>query len=73
MPPLRAAVQEVAEKIGADMERRGVRMIRPAVPVRFDREAPTEEAPGVNGAGRIKCTFKNLDFGLEMSESFDTV
>ncbi|KXZ50183.1 NTR1 protein [Gonium pectorale] len=59
---LRGFDQEIAELIGADMERRGVRMIRPAVPVSFEKDGE-----------QIKCTFKNLDFGLEMSESFDTV
>ncbi|KAG2431917.1 hypothetical protein HYH02_013136 [Chlamydomonas schloesseri] len=59
---LRGFDQEIAELIGKDMERRGVRMIRPAVPTAFERDGE-----------QIKCTFKNLDFGVEMSESFDTV
>ncbi|KAG2482893.1 hypothetical protein HYH03_018236 [Edaphochlamys debaryana] len=60
---LRGFDQEVAELIGADMERRGVRMLRPCVPVPSSGTA----------RGGVKCTFKNLDFGVEMSESFDTV
>ncbi|GLC40225.1 hypothetical protein PLESTB_000228000 [Pleodorina starrii] len=59
---LRGFDQEIAELIGRDMERRGVRIIRPAVPTKFERDGE-----------QVRCTFKNLDFGLEMSESFDTV
>ncbi|GIL79383.1 hypothetical protein Vretifemale_8743, partial [Volvox reticuliferus] len=59
---LRGFDQEIAEMIGRDLERRGVRIIRPAVPTAFARDGE-----------QVRCTFKNLDFGLEISESFDTV
>ena len=44
------------------MENKGVRMIRPAVPVSFAKEGE-----------QIKCTYKNMDFGFDVDECFDTV
>jgi len=68
---LRGFDQEVAEHIGNYMERHGTKMIKRCVPVKFERVEADEEQP--ENVGRIRCTYKNLDFGFETSECFDTV
>jgi hypothetical protein len=55
--------QEIAEMIGGFMERHGTTVIRGCVPTRFTR---TE-------AGRVACTYKNMDLGFENTEEYDTV
>lgn len=60
---LRGFDQEVAEMIAGYMERHGCKLLRPATPVKF------EAAEG----GKVKVTYKNLDFGLETEDTFDTV
>lgn len=58
------------------MERRGVRIIRPAVPVSFSRDEPAAAQAGAadgDGQGQVRCTYKNLDTGADVDESFDTV
>ena len=66
---LRGFDQEVAEHIGNYMERHGTKMIKRCVPVGFERITDEED----ENKGRIRCTYKNLDFGFETSEVFDTV
>eukprot|EP00245_Coleochaete_scutata_P002496 TRINITY_DN1330_c0_g3_i1.p1 TRINITY_DN1330_c0_g3~~TRINITY_DN1330_c0_g3_i1.p1 ORF type:complete len:287 (+),score=77.70 TRINITY_DN1330_c0_g3_i1:77-862(+) len=44
------------------MERHGTKMLRPAVPVKFERQGK-----------QVKVTYKNLDFGFEVADVFDTV
>jgi thioredoxin reductase (NADPH) len=66
---LRGFDQEIAEHIGNYMERHGTKMIKRCVPVKFEKV--TEE--GDPNQGMIRCTYKNLDFGFETCEYFDTV
>ena len=67
---LRGFDQEVAEHIGNFMERHGTKMIKRCSPVKFER-ITEEEDPSQKDM--IRCTYKNLDFGFETSEVFDTV
>eukprot|EP00271_Cylindrocystis_brebissonii_P015462 TRINITY_DN38363_c0_g1_i1.p1 TRINITY_DN38363_c0_g1~~TRINITY_DN38363_c0_g1_i1.p1 ORF type:complete len:504 (-),score=108.36 TRINITY_DN38363_c0_g1_i1:1425-2936(-) len=60
---LRGFDQDIAEKIAGYMERHGTKMLRPAMPTGFEA---TED-------GKVKVTYKNLDFGFEMTDTFDTV
>ena len=60
---LRGFDQEIAEQIAGHMERHGTRMLRQAVPVKFE---------GAEG-GKVKVVYLNTDTGVEASEVFDTV
>jgi len=60
---LRGFDSEIADKIVGYMERHGTRFIRNASPKSFEK---TPE-------GKIKVTFHNSDFGMDMDDEFDTV
>ena len=71
---LRGFDQEIGEQIGTYMEKHGTRMIRRCTPVKFETvEGDEAGEDGNENGGRVKCTYKNLDFGFEASEVFDTV
>lgn len=54
--------QEIAEMIAADMQKHGVHMIRGAVPTKFEKKGE-----------QTAVTYKNMDFGFENTETYDTV
>lgn len=59
---LRGFDQEIAEMIAADMQKHGVHMIRGAVPTKFEKKGE-----------QTAVTYKNMDFGFENTETYDTV
>jgi len=60
---LRGFDPEIADQIVGFMERHGTRFIRSSVPKKF------EKLPN----GKVKVTYTNQDFGMDMEEEFDTV
>lgn len=57
-----AAAQEISELIGEDMKKHGVNIIRGCVPSGFKKDGE-----------RSAVTYKNLEFGFENTEVYDTV
>lgn len=69
---LRGFDQEVAEHIGNHMERHGTKMIKRCSPVKFEKAVVISE-DGSADKEVVRCTYKNLDFGFETTEDYDTV
>eukprot|EP00274_Cyanoptyche_gloeocystis_P006904 CAMPEP_0196654094 /NCGR_PEP_ID=MMETSP1086-20130531/3769_1 /TAXON_ID=77921 /ORGANISM="Cyanoptyche gloeocystis , Strain SAG4.97" /LENGTH=510 /DNA_ID=CAMNT_0041985653 /DNA_START=28 /DNA_END=1560 /DNA_ORIENTATION=+ len=60
---LRGFDQELAEMIASYMEDHGSNMIRQCIPTKLEKL----------DSGRVKCTYKHLLSGMELSDDFDTV